>query len=591
MPSPIKLCAFDIETRGKNPQFVSGALVSDDDQYYTTNPETLIERLRVHARKGFTLVAHNAEYDTSVLLWGYGEDVRIDYVNGQYTAAYWKYGESRRRAPIWDSYRLAAGLSLASLGQAIKLEKLSTPKRLLDSEDLRRDWMCETHGQVGCIECYNLRDTEIVWGYMNMLREWLSGYGVSLKKSLPSIAMELWQLWNPKEQQTPRSKLLRELGRAGYHGGRCEVFQYGSCVLPNTYDIRRYYGSLLLTAQLPNLSTLRYIENADPDRFDYNREGVIDATVQIEPQHIPPLPVVSEGRTWFPVGRCRGVWPLSELHASLVHGVSVVTLHKAAFTSDTVCPFGRTAAVLLELGEEWRRQGDPREILVKFILNAVIGRLGLRDVSERVSYRRWRKGMTQEDMDGSDIESAEGMVYLARRFSLDKPAPYTNALWAGCITGLGRTRLYDYIMAAGDTMLYCDTDSVHCTRTLATGNDVPGQLVSTGTYDKGLYLGPKMYRLEAYDGTTEVRAKGIPRNRAAEFLNNGTTSYQTTFGVIESISKGMAPNVWVDVTRSSHYAPGTRTILDPTAVGQPDRSSKTAPPVFMVQGVNNVEIE
>jgi hypothetical protein len=590
MPTPIKLCAFDIETRGKVPEFVSGALVADAGQDYFTDAEAMIESLRSYARKGYTLVAHNAEYDVSVLLWGYGEDVRIDYTNGYYTAAYWKYGAGRRRAAIWDSYRLAAGLPLQSLGLAIGIRKYDTPKRLLDPDDVRQDWMCQTHGAPGCLICYNIRDTEIVWGYMNMLREWLGGYGVPLKKSLPSIAMELWQLWNPHEQQTIRSRQLKQLGRASYHGGRCEVYQYGSCVLPNTYDIRRYYGSLLLNVQLPDIGSLRYVENYRGSIDRLGAEGVIDATVRIPAQHIPPLPVVSEQRSWFPIGECRGVWPLSELRASLVHGVTILAIHQAATTNELISPFHRTAAVLLELGEDWRRQGDPREILAKFVLNAIIGRLGLRDVSERTSYRRWMRGMTQEDMEGSDIESADGAVYLARRFSLNKPAPLSNSLWAGCITALGRMRLYDHLLQAGDRLLYCDTDSVHTTATLHTGPDQPGQLVSTGTYDKGLYLGPKMYRLEAYDGTKETRAKGIPRKNADEFLLSGATNYQTTFGVIEAIAKGVRPSTWMDVMRTAHYAPGARTILDPSVIGKADRQSKTAPAVFTVQGANNVEI-
>ena len=590
MPTPIKLCAFDIETRGKVPEFISGALVSDVDQFFTENATEFVDQLRIHARKGYTLVAHNAEYDVSVLLWGQGEDVRMDYTNGSYTAAYWKYGTGPRRAAIWDSFRLAAGLPLQALGTAIGIPKFSTPRRLLDPDDVRQDWVCEAHGEIGCLTCYNTRDAEIVWGYMNMLREWLGGYGVPLKKSLPGIAMELWQLWNPNKQQTVRSRQLKALGRACYHGGRCEVFRYGSCVLPNTYDIRRYYGSLLLNARLPEISSLRYIDNHDLSILEDDNEGVIDVTVRIESQHIPPLPVVSEGRTWFPVGECRGVWPLSELRSSLVYGVEPRTIHHAAYTSRVVYPFHQTAAVLLELGETWRRQKDPREVIAKFILNAMIGRLGLRDVSERVSCRRWRKGMTQDDLNGNDIESADGAVYLARRFNLDKPAAGSNALWAGCITGMGRQRLYSHLMEAGNTALYCDTDSVHAMRQLQTGSDTPGELVSTGTYDKGLYLGPKMYRLEAYDGSTEVRAKGIPRANAAEFLRDGTTSYQTSFGVIEAIAKGLSPSTWVDVSRTGHYAPGTRTILDPSAIGQPDRSSETAPPVFTVQGANNVEI-
>lgn len=590
MPSEIKLCAFDIETRGHVPEFVSGAIVSDCSQQFFETATGMIEHLRWHARNKYTLVAHNAEYDVAVLLWGQGEDVRIDYTNGLYTCAWWRFGPGTRSAPIWDSLKLAAGLPLSELGRSIGVPKLNTPRRLLDPEDVRQDWVCEVHNSIGCVECYNLRDTQIVWGYMNMLREWLKGYGVSLRRSLPSIAMGLWKLWDAGKQQTPRTKRIRELGRLAYHGGRCEVFKYGSVVLPNTYDIRRFYGSLLLTAQLPDIGSLEYAESTTSALLPEDGDGAVEATVTIESQYCPPLPVAAEGRMWFPVGKCRGVWPLSELRASLVHGVSLHQIHRIAHTRRLHTPFGTTAAVLLELGEDWRRQGDPRELLIKFILNAVIGRLGLRDVSERTSFRRWRKGMTKDDFKGTEVESADGAVYLARRWNLDKPAPLTNAMWAAVICGQGRLRLYDYLLAAGSTLLYCDTDGVHCTRQISVGTDSPGQLVDKGTYDKGLYLAPKMYRLEKWDGTTETRAKGIPRRNAEAFLRDGATTYQTSIGVVEAISKGIAPATWIDVERISHYAPGTRTILDPQAIDQPDRSSDTAPVVFQMTGPDKMEL-
>lgn len=586
-----KICAFDVETRGRVPEFVSMSIVSDHTQEWTNDPDRALSLLRQHARQRYTLVAHKAEYEVSAFLWSQGEDVRIDYTNGSYSCAYWRYGVGRRVVPIWCSLKLGAGLPLAELGRAIGIEKYPIPKRLLDPNDVRQDWMCTTHDRPGCVECYNLRDSEIVWGYMNMLREWLSGYGVPLKRSLPAIAMELWKLWNPGEQQTPRSQRIREIGRLAYHGGRCEVFKYGSAVMVNTFDIRRFYGSLLLDVQVPDIGSLEWVENAKLSWEQAEWEGAIDATVRIEPQYCPPLPVVSEGRTWFPVGTCRGVWPLSELRASLVHGVEVKAIHRACIGRTTVSPFHRTSAVLLELGETWRRQGDPRELLVKFILNAVIGRLGLRDVSERVSYRRWRKGMTKDDTNGREVESSDGAVYLATRFQLTKPAPLANALWAASITGLGRTRLYEYLIRAASSLLYCDTDGVHCVRQLDTGSDAPGALRDTGAFDKGLYLAPKMYRLEKWDGTTETRVKGVPRRNAEAFIKSGSTTYQTSIGVVEAISKGISPATWVDVERTGHYAPGTRSVLDPSAIDQPDRQSDTAPVVFHMLGPDKMEME
>lgn len=579
-----KLCAFDIETRGDNPEFVSGAVYSDQTQEFFTEPQRMLDCLRSHARKRYVLAAHHAEYDTSVLFWGQGEDVTLHYTNGQWTCGYWRYGSGDRRCPIWDSYRLAAGLELEKLGECIGIAKYPMPKKLVDPDDWRQDWICSVHDKPGCIECYNVRDAEIVWGYLNMLREWMDAYGQALKRSMPRMATELWRIFDPGQQQTPRSKELLEFGRRAYHGGRNEPFIYGATFRTYTYDIRSYYGSILSSIAVPNLSAMAYSSSVSGAALPLNGEGIVEATVFVDQQHCPPLPVNHNGRVYYPVGTFRGCWPISELRAALRYGCTIVRIHRLAHSRDILRPFGQTASVLLELRDDFVRRGDPRAIIPKFLINSIIGRLGLREVSERTTYRRWRKGVKTDELRNAEIESAGDAQYIVHRWPLARPARDTNVLWAACITGEGRQRLYRHLVGTGKQLVYCDTDSVHSLSPLQTGPDIAGVLRDTGTYDKGLYLAPKLYRLEAYDGSGEVRAKGIPRRYADTYVSTGGAVFQTTLGVVEAISRGISPSTWVTVERESHYAPGTRTILDTSAIGKPTQTSPTAPVVFTTQG-------
>lgn len=580
----LKLCAFDVETQGKVPEFICGAVFSDADVGYYQSADAMIQAMRAHARGGYTFIAHNAEYDIATLLWASGEDVSINYANGIYSTASWRYGSGARTRPVWDSMRLCGGLSLGQLGESIGIPKLTIPRSLVDPDDVRQDWVCDKHVIPGCHECYVTRDAEIVWSYANSMREWLEAYGLQLRSSLPRSAIELWRKFDPGMSQTLRDKRVSSLARMAYHGGRNEVFQFGHVGRVYTADIRSFYGSLLRTVRVPDIGKLRYSENVLATAIHGQSEGVAEATVYIEPQHVPPLPVAYHDRVYYPVGTCRGAWPISELRATLPYGVEIRKIHRMAWTDELIQPFTTVAGTLLDLRESLRGRGDPRELVAKYMLNSIPGRLAMADESERTIYRRWRKGMTTEDVRGYELESQGDALYLAQRYSLRRPSRYANVLWAAIILGHARTRLNQYLRLAGQDVLYCDTDSVHSLSPLPHEGDLPGMLRDTGVFDTGIYLGSKFYSLETYDGKYEARAKGIPRKHAREFIRSGHVAYQTTLGIVDGILRNVGPCVWVDTDRTARYAPGTRSILDPGVLsGQASRSA-TAPVVMQMDG-------
>lgn len=576
----MKIAAFDIETRGRSPEFVCGAIVSDESSDWYEEPGRMLDAMRMLARKGYTFVAHNAEYDSSVLFWKQGEDFAIRYLNGAYSCGYWRYGKGKKTAAIWDSFRLSASLPLDDLGVAIGLPKYGRPHKLQDPDDMRQDWLCPAHERPGCVQCYNTRDAEIVWGYLNMLREWLGNWGISLRRSLPSMGVAMWQTLDPGMQQSPKSALVRSLARKAYHSGRCEVFRYGSVGPVKTHDVRSHYGYILASAELPHLSELSYNDSVRGVALPETGDGIVEADVYIEPQDVPPLPVAFGGRTYFPVGYAHGSWPISELRRGLLSGVSVRKVHRYIHSNRTLRPFANVAAGMLDLRESLRLSHDPRAILPKFVLNSIIGRLGLREEHEIITARRYQAGMDIMAESDVEIESAGKALYLTKRHTFRRPSPTGNIVWAAIITGLGRMRLNRHLAEASTGLIYCDTDSVHSLQPLVTGSDIPGQLVSTGDWDESFYLGPKLYRLEAYTGEREVRAKGIPRIMADEFIRQGRTTYQTTLHVVEAISKGIEPSTWVDVERIGRGSIASRNLLDPTVLQSVDRYSLTTPVVF-----------
>ena len=579
----MKLCAFDVETRGNVPRFVCGAVFSDETSDYFADPDDMIANMRWHAKRGYTFLAHNAEYDIATLLWAHGEDVSINYANGTYSTASWRYGEGKRTRPIWDTTRLCAGLALRELGESIGLPKYDMPRSLVDPDDVRQDWVCDRHIKPGCHECYVTRDAEIVWSYINAMREWLEPYGLQVTNSLARSAIELWRKLDVNQQQSLGDPHIKQLARKAYHGGRCEPFIYGKVGRVYTADIRSAYGALLRSVQLPDVGKLSYYGNVLVQHFPEDGDGCVEATVQIREQHVPPLPVTYHDRVYYPIGRCRGAWPISELRAALRHGVEIIKIHRMAWTNHMVWPFQYTAGTLLELRQSLRSQSDPRELVAKFMLNAIPGRLAMQDESERAVYRRWRKGMKLDQQQGYELESSNDALYLAQRYTLRRPSRYANVLWAAIILGHARTRLHQYLRVAGQDLLYCDTDSIHSLSPLPIEGDMPGMLRDTGVYDTGVYLGSKFYSLELWDGKCEARAKGIPRQYANEFIKRGHVAYQTQFGVVNGILRNVGPCVWVDVESIARFAPGTRTILEPAVLSGNAPRSATAPVVMMME--------
>lgn len=575
-----QFCAFDVETRGADAVFRSGALYWDGDGMFYEDPHAMIGQMRQLARAGYTFAAHYAEYDSTVLLWRHGEDLTLHYLNNLYSCGYWKFGRSRRNAQLWDTFKLAAGLSLADLGEAIGCPKYETPKRLLDPDDWRPDWVCETHGTPGCIICYNLRDAEIVWRYVTLLQEWIETHGVEMKRSLPGMAVALWQSWDLDKSQTLHSAQVRKLARTAYHAGRCEVFRYGVQHDVRVYDFRSHYGAIMAGAELPDCRQLTYSPQLprswDPD----GKHGVVEAEVRVPALRCPPLPVVHGERVYYPTGRFRGAWAISELRRAIAAGVSVSWWGTAAWSPATVQPFTVTAPALLEAREQYRRQGSPLEVVPKLLLNSIPGRLGLREVQLRRIYRRWHAGVSLDELQGAELEAAGDAVYMVREHEVHRAPAASNPLWAAEITALGRIRLLDQLQRADRELVYCDTDSVHTLGTLDAGADRPGQLVLKDEYQVGRYLAPKLYRLESYTGNVEVKARGIPRRVAREFFERGSAHYQTSLGIVEALQRGVAPGTWVDVDRVRGLQLAARIPLNPRALAEPDQSSDTVPVAF-----------
>lgn len=602
----MRFAAFDVETTGQLASWESGAVVSPDRRVWTADRREWLEAMREEARAGSVLVAHHAEYDVTHGLWAAGEDVTCHYFNGSFTLGFWRWKRSGPAARIWDSYGLSAQRPLHLVGQELGLPKLERPQLLTAAYQARRDawtaqegaagqggdwshpdrfrWFCERHRVGECLECYNLRDCDIVLGYVQQLVAELEGYGIRPSSTLAGNAAKLWTVLDPGRQQRLRSDQVRRLARAAYHGGRTEAFRYGTYRPVFTHDVRNQYLAIMRDRQFPDCSALFYSSRAGSSIDLDQVEGVVECEVTTPDLHVPVLPVVHGDQVFYPVGRFRGVWTIAELRAAIERGYQVTDWGAAAWSRRTVQPFQTYAGVVLERRRHLAQQQDPRELAWKTIGNALSGRLGTSSGGEKQVYRRRVAGLQAKDRAGSELNFAGLTAFLSWRHRVPTEPQGANVLWAAHVTGYGRLQLQEHLEAAGDELLYCDTDSVFATRPLVTVEDEPGRLRDTGVYQEGVFLGPKLYRLTTREGVTVVRAKGVPQRVAEEYFAAGKVVYETATGVIEAIARGIEPGRWEPVERTRRSAPARRQPTNPAALLDRDQTSETVPLAFAGEG-------
>lgn len=578
--TPERYCIFDVEGSAAPGDFQGCAVVSDFTQVYHRTPEAALADLRDHADAGYTLAAHNAEYDIMCLHWAFGEDVKLEYYGHKLSAALWYHTPGKPPAKIIDSLALAAGLSIAKLGDSIGLPKLQTPQRLLGVDPDRYNWICEAHNVGECEPCYSIRDAAIALRYVDSLRDYLAQYGLPVRRKLGGIAVRLWDTLDNTADVRLRSLRADTLARSGYHGGRVEAFRYGEIGPAYIYDVRSMYPSVMLNSPMPSLDKLQFYPRGPVSDHYLQYEGFSDATVEIPYMYVPPLPVSHDGRLFFPVGTVRGVFAHCELRQAIQDGAIVKTIHQTVCSMDVVYPFANYINVLGVQRNEYKKTGDVREQVVKVLMNALYGRLGLTKGQTLDIVQPLPPGKHMHDYPGQQVDVINGRLTRRETHTINRPSDHSNVLWAASITAYARLHLYRLLKQAGASLLYCDTDGVYTDTDCLSTSEGIGGLELRGRYDKGTIHGPKLYRVEQFDGEKMVRAKGVPRHLAETYLERGAVEYRQPGRVLQAFTQDVAPSVWSILHKEAHLVPAKRHLTNIAAYQSGAGWSDTSPVVF-----------
>lgn len=113
------------------------------------------------------------------------------------------------------------------------------------------------------------------------------------------------------------------------------------------------------------------------------------------------------------------------------------------------------------------------------------------------------------------VLSEDGYVHLNQLETKKDTKSMLSVLVGSRVTALARVCLMKYIREichenVKDNFIYCDTDSVHAlTEYDKTDDKELGKMKNEGVFKYALYLAPKSYLMQDYDGKYEVHCKGV----------------------------------------------------------------------------------
>lgn len=456
---------------------------------------------------GWHIYAHNGgRFDFLHLLpWLAGEGKKLGFSfcaipagksGGIQILDIWKTGKGKSKAKR-GKWRLLDSIKLIPLALAKACKTFGLPGKA--------DLPLDTHEDDPQWEVYNEQDCRALWSVLGRFHTMVEdNLGGEVGITTPATAMKTFRR-KYLPYKIHRAEDSHDFVFSTYCGGRTEVFQREASDL-NYYDINSSYPAVM-REPMPSGPAIHW--NGEPpscftaEGSDY--VGFVEASVELD-DYIPILPVKRDGKLMFPSGRINGRWDWAEL--SRVRE-SVVSYGKSVWF--------QTSPLLAGMVEDlypYRDQSLPGydaglAYVVKILLNSLYGKFGQSAMRRKVV--PWSEDLP-EGATPVDGTSMSPVWYIDEEVT----APYIMPQIAAHVTALARVRLFDLLTACGESLAYCDTDSIITSSHLDTNTSLGGlKNEYPGVTFHGTFLAPKLYMLKGSDGSCKVVAKGI-RERTEE---------------------------------------------------------------------------
>ena len=468
---------------------------------------------------------HNAQYDLGNLFRDELDQLSFTLVGGRLIKAVWD-GRKKTFADSFNIYPMA----LAKIG-----EKFGIEKGELDEENPEYVWT----------------DVEILHEAMRFAWKVATNNGLEkLPFTLGGLCVAIWQ------EMGGENWFCNTLeAREAFFGGRVELFQHlvltpqfletkrGQEWQTEVGDLSRLNHTMTDQISYTDLNSLypSVMQLPFPDRLEACEEwpkwGIADVTIDVpKDELIPPLPFRAEKKRliddeeerstehhapiFYPVGRMRGIWTVHEIDNAVKHGARIKEIHGMAGSNTATACY--SAFVSRFYDERLESTDEAWKLVCKLLMNNLYGRLALKG-----------KITMTFPLTFNNFERAISVFGSKCLIDVDVELPeWVNWFHAAYVTSYGRLKLQEYMrMIGADRMIYCDTDSCIFTGRppFECSTDL-GKMKLEGVQQFAQTFGPKVYQVDDF-----VKAKGVPRNKAEEFVRLSGTSFQLPFKLREAI--------------------------------------------------------
>lgn len=422
------------------------------------------------------IICHNLEYD---LVNEFGDRypyLQLNYLKGRLISARYK------NVKFLDSFNHFR-MSLKELGKAIGIKKME-----MDIHD----------------EAYVTTDSWICLKAMTQARDYIASLGGRIGATSGSSAVSVWEHMVEKEFST--GAIDTKWLRAGYYGGRTEIFASYKEGVIRGYDVNSMY---------PFCMKHDYPEYLMEDPGLNKAQGMGEVTISIPHSlFVAPLPWrTKEDSLWYPVGLIRGTWTYDEIRFAQKLGASVQKVHMAYGCNTLVRPFDEFIDTLY--AKRKASKNDAERLFLKVLMNSLYGKIASKSqVTRTVSRHTLLNSRTDRMHEVKWINEQRGLLDY-----FTPPPPFVNVCWGAMITANARLLLTRYLVKVPpEKLIYCDTDSVY-----VEGYELPESVEIGGmklekTAKQMAVIQPKAYRIDDY-----YRAKGVPRPRMAKDADGNTT--------------------------------------------------------------------
>lgn len=471
------------------------------------------------------VICHNLEYDLVNEFAEFYPYLQLNYLKGRLISARYK---NVKFLDSGNHFRM----TLKKIGEAIGIQK-----KEMDIYD----------------ESYVTTDSWICLKAMIGARDYIASLGGRIGATSGSSAVSVWEHMVEKEFST--GSVDTPFLRAGYYGGRTEIFasHMEGCI--KGYDINSMY---------PFCMKHDYPEYLMEDSTFGKAQGMADVTISVpHGLFVAPLPWRTEKDSlWYPVGVFRGTWTYDEIRYAEKLGSKVLKVHMAYGCNNLVRPFDEFIDTLY--AKRKASTSSAEKMFLKVLMNSLYGKIASKSQVTRTVSRHTLLNARHDRL--HEVKWIDHQRGLLDYFT--PPPPYVNVCWGSMITANARLLLTKYLArVAPDKLIYCDTDSLYGESISLPESDELGGMKLERTAKVMNVIQPKAYQIDEF-----YKAKGVPKPKmkkdsdgndtdtieidfAKQYIDDGFTEFQAPIRFRASLnSKRGKVNQWVKHSKSRKTA-------------------------------------